>query len=313
MIKCSHSLPETPKEDVKPEFVRSWRQFRSPEIRDLAWLLFSPRLVNKYQHFSPLPLVNSEQAAMAWLDTLQASAANALPPRGEFKRLGYYFEALIHSAIPLLPAPYCANYQVLDSHLQVKYQSSTLGEIDFILQNTAAQKVHLEATVKFYLQIRSPSKETLNSQANWVGPNAHDRLDKKFDKLFSKQLPLSAGEAFITQYPAYRSIAHHQHLFCGILFHHWNDCAALPREVNPQCLRGHWVRRSEFASLLAMQRYQFKPMPKLEWLGGDSAHATGLAPVLPEKSACFSRHDITDGKMLGRLMVVPDQWPNFTG
>lgn len=307
---------ETPKEEVSTEFVRCWHNFNIPEIRDLAWLLFSPPLVNTYRGLATLQLVSDEQAATIWLKKLEHTRGSKLPKRSEFKRLGLYFEALIQHVLGLGRELSFLNYQLLAHHLQVNTHRDTLGEIDFIVENHRQQHTHLEAAVKFYLQDQPPPKPQTVSQANWLGPNAQDRLDIKFNRLFDKQLALSGHPRFAEQYPNCSAIHRRSHIFCGVLFHHWNDNANTPPALNPLCLRGHWVRHSEFATLLSAGNDHFVPLHKLEWLGGGQPPQTPIRAPAPQinqhRAQCFTRHAKNDQRELGRLMVVPDCWPQET-
>jgi len=98
-------------------------------------------------------------------------------------RLGHLAEKVISQAIRA-----SGNYKMLHENVQVKEGKVTIGELDFILQNSKTDKIlHLEIAYKFYLFDPSISS---NDFENWVGPNRNDSLAKKLQKLKSRQFPL---------------------------------------------------------------------------------------------------------------------------
>lgn len=98
-------------------------------------------------------------------------------------RLGHLVEKIISNLIQS-----SANYEVLYENIQVIKDKKTLGEIDFIIQNTRNHKIiHLELAYKFYLYDPNISEHAFN---NWIGPNRNDSLKEKLEKLKNKQFPL---------------------------------------------------------------------------------------------------------------------------
>lgn len=80
------------------------------------------------------------------------------------------------------------NYEVLHENVQIKDNQQTIGEIDFILQETSSNAItHLEVAYKFYLYDPCISN---NQNLNWIGPNRNDSLVEKLTKLKDKQFPL---------------------------------------------------------------------------------------------------------------------------
>ena len=78
-------------------------------------------------------------------------------------------------------------YKVLAQNLQVIANKSTLGELDFIIENQTGERIHLEMVYKFYLY--RPELE-----GNWIkrliGQNAKDALTAKIKKLSTHQFPM---------------------------------------------------------------------------------------------------------------------------
>ncbi len=81
-----------------------------------------------------------------------------------------------------------SNYKVLFENVQLIQDKTTIGELDFIIEEKATKKVlHIELAYKFYLFDPSISANTIN---NWIGPNRNDSLVEKLGKLKRKQFPL---------------------------------------------------------------------------------------------------------------------------
>lgn len=98
-------------------------------------------------------------------------------------RLGHLVEKSVAELIK------CSNnYKLLFENIQILNGKKTIGELDFIIQETTTnQLIHLELAYKFYLFAPSISSEQKN---NWIGPNRNDSLVEKLDKLKQKQFPL---------------------------------------------------------------------------------------------------------------------------
>jgi hypothetical protein len=158
--------------------------FKHPMVRDLAWAIASP------------PLLETEQGAFVSVAWLQQQYLSYLPrlfsldnnptPLLEFinrqPRLGVYFEQLWHFFFEDSP-----KFDVLLANIQIQDSHQTYGEFDFIVREKATQIVtHFEVAVKFYLgyQHVSTTKEL------WYGANIKDRLDIKIDHMLKHQIRL---------------------------------------------------------------------------------------------------------------------------
>jgi hypothetical protein len=98
-------------------------------------------------------------------------------------RLGHLAEKIISELIKA-----STNYKVLYENIQVIEDKKTIGEIDFIIEDTnTKQVIHMELAYKFYLFDPSISPEPIN---NWIGPNRNDSLQEKLQKLKTTQFPL---------------------------------------------------------------------------------------------------------------------------
>jgi hypothetical protein len=98
-------------------------------------------------------------------------------------RLGHLAEKAVSSAIGKSKV-----YRVVAENIQIVESKSTVGELDFLLEEIVEMEfVHMELAYKFYLYDSTISTTTIN---NWIGPNRKDSLVEKLEKLKSKQFPL---------------------------------------------------------------------------------------------------------------------------
>ena len=98
-------------------------------------------------------------------------------------RLGHLVERIVAELINS-----SNNFKILYENTQIIEGKTTIGEIDFIIENKKTkQTIHLELAYKFYLLDPTISSDTIN---NWIGPNRNDSLKQKIEKLNSKQFPL---------------------------------------------------------------------------------------------------------------------------
>lgn len=103
-------------------------------------------------------------------------------------RLGHLVERVVSGIIRS-----SSNFKILYENLQLFEEKRTLGELDFILEESHTKKIiHLELAYKFYLFDPSISSEQIN---NWIGPNRNDSLKEKLEKLKRHQFPLLYSNA----------------------------------------------------------------------------------------------------------------------
>lgn len=157
-------------------------QLRDDTVRDLAWLLTAPELLQKSYAQLPIRLTSRREA---WLRQLDRQPQPLHEQIGKQKRLGQYYEAL-----------WCYFYQqdaqfdLVAHNLQVQVNGRTAGEFDFILYDHLQQRfIHQEVAIKFYLYY-SPCGAAENA-GSWLGPNSRDTLQKKCTHLLNKQSRLS--------------------------------------------------------------------------------------------------------------------------
>lgn len=232
-------------------------ELKNHYLRQVAWAIFSPRLLN---HPLAVEYVRDEAHYHQLVSLLQKLDTNHLAVNAHFdkipkKPLGKYFEALLHYILER-----DERYEVILKNHQIIEDKRTIGEIDLILRDTISGKLeHWELSVKFYLH--HPSK---NSLEDFIGPNAKDQLDLKFDKLIKHQLPLSSHKQI--QYLIESESFENKLLTKGQLFNYTNTNNLFPPTVNQQCKSGWWIRLNKLSEALTKAKYWFIA-DKTYWIG----------------------------------------------
>lgn len=90
-------------------------------------------------------------------------------------RLGFLYQ---HLCTKLLTCS--SRYELIAEEIQLNDTTGrTIGAVDLILENQETnQHEHWEVAIKFYLL----------HEGIWYGPNAHDQLHKKLDRMLTHQL-----------------------------------------------------------------------------------------------------------------------------
>lgn len=241
-------------------------------VRDLAWCISSPPIIDSEfqlyknravtqdwcdQHFQRF---TSHLISLAQDPSCLLSWCSSRPTQ----RLGRYFEALISYWLHHTPGVIAVH-----ESLQVKQDKLTIGEFDFLFYDQLAQShIHLEVAVKFYLRLGSSL-----SLADYVGPSGVDRLDRKMNLLFEKQLNLggtTAGARLIrTIYGSatVKSMA----LVKGMIFDPIDEMMCNTNYdkfgVSPNCLRGFWLHLADLREFTKDQpARRWTIVPRLYWL-----------------------------------------------
>lgn len=291
--------------------------YRNPLVRDLAWALSSP------------PLLQRVDADIRWLDQdwlsevtacyqslLQTLEHDPQPLRDTVnaqkdRRLGNYFETLWRFWLATND-----RYALLYANLPLRSATRTIGEFDFLVKDRETGKVlHWEVAVKFYLGVA----DTLQP-ANWWGPARRDRLDIKTRHLLEHQGRLSRHHQAVQ---LFEELGIHVDetwlLLKGRLFYPADRQAVAPQGAHPAHLRGFWLQRSAFpagndTSWVLLDRHQ--------WLaplaGVDSSACVDSSQLLETwvnnamtRPVCVAR--IEAGRELERGFIVPDNWPAESG
>lgn len=155
--------------------------------------------------------------------------------------------------------------QILIHNLAIDRNKISLGEIDFILQDTHSRALtHIELTYKFYIITRDGT--AIDQQL--IGPNKRDAFIAKKDRIKQHQLPLlyrpesikALLESGITVDKLVQQVCFKSQLF----FPH-DDRATDLGPFNPDCIAGSWISYSDFDSDEFRSSTYYIPA-KLEWL-----------------------------------------------
>ncbi|MCY1329378.1 hypothetical protein D9M69_149730 [compost metagenome] len=237
-------------------------ELRQPQVRDLAWTLLAPPLLERTALPQRHPL-----AASGWLakpdrlgDWLLAQERHPLrlhdwldaEPR---QRLGRYYERLWQYALEQAP-----DIRLLAANLPVRDNGHTLGELDLLIEDDDGLH-HLELAIKLYLGPAADGPE------DWLGPGAEDQLRRKLQHLYRHQLPLSStleGSAVvqaISDAPPQASL-----WLGGYLFYPWPDDCPPPAGADPHHLRGRWLRRRDWPAYRSRDDGRWQMLPRATWL-----------------------------------------------
>ena len=302
-------------------FHQRWAQLTDPHVRALAWLIDAPGLLDADapQWRGQVAGLGRDagDAAREWLLALERAPAalHAHLAFQPFGRLGRYAEKLMTF--------YLQHLGVLAAHnVQVRAGSQTVGEFDFLVWR-GVDLLHWEFATKFYLlEPAGCHAGSAQQQADYfVGPNLADSLGAKMDKIFSRQLALSAHPAAQPLLP--QPVAAAEALVKGWLFYPDCEDPLLPAPgVSGAHCRGFWCGLAELAPA---PRYAL--LPRLSWLApallpasetldrGEletqvNAHfATDTMPLLVALLRMDGRHALE----VERGFIVPDGWRERAG
>ncbi len=307
-------------------------QFKTREVRDLAWACFSPTLLNSEnladdgQNIANCGLALSPRRQQ-WLQALdkQPAALHAHLKQLHSTRLGLYFESLWHFFLNEDPA-----VELIAHNLPIRHLGQTLGEFDCLYYCQERQRhIHLELAVKYYLSCRqTTSTQTASHWNEWLGPTNTDHLDRKINHLTQRQIQLgdvpaareSLDKLGITTLAKEIEIK-------GYLFQSLRDPLPAPHAHNPQNKLCRWLSISELPQDLEADKNRlFLVLPKSHWLAPvtlDSANGEPLNPV--HLNSLLSKHfthrgraqlvasfDDT-GREARRFFVVGESWPGDSG
>jgi len=171
------------------------------------------------------------------------------------KRAESFFElALAHSS----------RFQLIAQNIQIQREKITLGEIDFLIEDTVKNRqIHIELVCKFY--IYDPSFD--HELERWIGPNRKDSLLQKTDKLKLKQFPLlykAATEPYLSELNLKPEKLQQEVCFKANLFIPKNLENKKFEHINKECITGFWVHSEEFTQT-DYGRFQFLAPRKQDW------------------------------------------------
>ena len=318
--------------------------FKTAEVRDLAWVMSSPGLIEASA--GNADIVSDEwcqKTYLAHLGELRALDENPEPLLdylSELKshRLGFYFETLLAFWLEyiLRSAPFRKNVPVFRSIENAG--RTTLGEFDFLFgQKNLSTLNHWEVTVKFYLL-----HESAGSELRWLGPAGRDRLDIKLARIFEHQLKLGETVEGRQEVAQISSLAIDAAAFIkGYLFYPVESAVftsnlgdnlkfSSSAELSPAHLRGWWLRYGEKDIPKRSANSRWLPLPKSRWLSAARCSGEALGQLLDDTAAldyCSCQFEERDSSILfaemqpgndgwfevARGFVVAPCWPSIDG
>lgn len=305
------------------------RQLCQPTVRDLAWVLVAPPMLQHAPWPQRHPLAGSHWAQAPeqleqWLRALDRDSQPLLDwlARSSTRRLGVYYERLWQWA--LIQAP---GVELLAANLAIRDAERTLGELDMVLRDASGVH-HLELAIKLYL---GPSAPTAGADPHaWLGPGCHDRLGRKLTHLSEHQLPMAAHPQARTVLQALGVSSCSSQLWLGgYLFYPWATGTQAPPGAHPQHGRGRWLHRRDWAALQDDQASPgtWQPLPRPAWLAPARLAQQALWPARqwqewlaqldPQARAQLLVRLVEDDhgvwQEAERVFLVSDLWPQVMG
>lgn len=157
------------------------------------------------------------------------------------------------------------HYKFMYSNIKIKKDKITLGEIDFLVENTNTGKiVHVELTYKFYIidtDIEKPIHQL-------VGPNKRDMFFAKMEKIKHNQFPLVFSEEGTTALHVLgieSSKITQEVCYKAQLFKPYGDSKISISPLNQDCIIGFWIRFKKFNAPNFKHHTYYIPI-KDEWV-----------------------------------------------
>ena len=301
------------------------RHLRQPAVRDLAWALLSPPLLEQAPWPQRHPLSASDwrehpEHLRDWLLALDRDPTPLLDwlARLSSRRLGLYYERLWQFALQQAPG-----VELLAANLPIRRGSHTLGELDILLRDREGVH-HLELAIKLYL---GPPDGDGVDPAHWLGPGCHDRLDRKLTHLAEHQLPISGRDESRDALAALGLQQVQARLWLGgYLLYPWPAHAHSPRGAHPQHLRGRWLHQRDWPAFQAASpsgRWQL--LPRQAWLGPARVNAGEVWSAAHLQQWLEALDPLAQAQLMVRLepgpdgdwleaeraFLVSDRWPNL--
>ena len=295
-------------------FNSNYKQFQDKTVRELAWVIASPPLL---QHEAFLPYSWFQNSYLHDLEFLLRLDKKPFPlhnflAQKKNKRLGKYFESLLEFWFIE-----SEQFDLIASNLQVLDGKRTVGEIDFILKDLKTDTVyHLEVAVKFYLQ-----HESGEHFMQWIGPNTRDRLAFKYEKLLNKQLLIlddPSSEKLLEQFIL--KDVQRKCFFKGFFFYSNHSVSFLPNLFHPDHLRAKHLSFSGFVTVEFP--YRFLNVEKHDWFSVPEVKSESLMVKKDAEQFVWQRMAVLPNPFMliafdeknrevERFMIVPDSWPEF--
>jgi uncharacterized protein len=178
--------------DVAAPAAIDWTRWRTPQVRDLAWLIAADDIVPASALLPAGTLALDRPALADFLRVLRELDATPceqwLPEDRTTRRLGRYAERLLVAWLRR-----SRRFRLLGHGIALARDGRTLGECDLLVETAGGAREHWELAVKCYL--RSPGAEPA-----WLGPNPADGLAGKLAAMRDRQLLLHRTPEFVARF-----------------------------------------------------------------------------------------------------------------
>ncbi len=215
--RSNGEISETTPRELRVQFRRELMGYHNRLVRDLAWVILVPPVLRAESRFNPtIPLVAYDSYGCArpviisdpdrWLDgTDEWTAYRRSEPHlrdldAEARTDGRLFREFARRLTPYLSGRRGVLYErfveewfridpeirIHAANVQIHGSGRTLGQLDFVTEETGEPVTHTEVAVKYYLQTGA-----IHDLYRWVGTDLHERMDAKIAHMLFHQLPMS--------------------------------------------------------------------------------------------------------------------------
>ena len=307
-------------------------QYKTREVRDLAWACFSPALFHS-ENLSDdgqniancgLGLTAPRQSWLQALDKRPAALHEHLK-KLHSNRLGLYFESLWHFFLQS-----DSEVDLIAHNLPIRDEGRTVGEFDCLYYCHQRQRhFHLELAVKYYLSHRQTTdKQRTSHWREWLGPSNTDHLDRKINHLIQRQIQL--GDHPVARIELDKlgiDTLTKEVEIKGYLFQSLSDPLSAPYAHNHQNKLCQWMTVEELASYIGAEKSSlFCLLPKPQWLAPARSNTAGnalleggsLSELLSEHFRLRGRPQLVSafdesGNESRRFFVTGLSWPADIG
>lgn len=181
--------------------------------------------------------------------------------------------------------------EIIHENIQIQKEKTTIGEIDCILKQQDTP-IHLEIVFKYYLYDISVGNSEIE---HWIGPNRNDSLDKKIEKLSSKQLPLLYRKETQKHLEIDVTTIKQKVLFKAQLFVPYSNQSITFKQLNPDCVTGFYIYQHQLSQfedckfyIPTKMNWLLQPHKNVDWLTyNDFIKQTELALLSKKSPLCW--------------------------